>query len=204
MRFVRKRKMTIYWKNLDFLEVFMKSTGTSVSIRKNVSDDWKTICEAVAATFRFSDEETKRLVNSKVARLIGVLPIIAGCEDAERTALAHLSIYLTAARGGKAWFNHRKSDDADIYSRLRLGASFIGGDKKIIERGMDLLAMVMLSGYNRDKAMDLEAGKYNPLNDGAWNFEQLSTRLQNKLEATPCLKLDAVMTPEESILSIWT
>jgi len=181
----------------------MKDTGTLVSIRKNVSVDWKTTYEAIADTFRFSDEETKHLANSKVAMLIGMLPVIAECEDAERTALSHLAIYLTAAGGGKAWFNHRKSDNADINSRLRLGMSFIGGDKKIIERGMDLLAMVMLSGYNRDKAMDLESGKYNPLNDGSWNFEQLSTRLQSKLEKTPCPKLDVIMTPEESILSTW-
>lgn len=181
----------------------MKNTGTAVSIRKNVSNDWKTMYEAIAATFRFSDEETSHLANSKVARLIGELPFIAGCEDAERTALAHLSIYLIAARGGKVWFNHQKSDNKDIYSRLGLGMSFIGGDKKIIERGIDLLAMVMLSGYNRDRVRDLEAGKYNPLNDGSWNFEQLSAQLRKKLESTSCSKLDAILTPEESTLSVW-
>lgn len=186
------------------MEVYMKSTGTSVSIRKNVADDWKAMYEAVAATFRFSDEEREHLANSKVARLIGELPIIAGCEDAERTALAHLSIYLTAAKGGKEWFNHRKSDNIDVYSRLRHGMSFIGGDEKIIERGMDLLAMVMLSGYNRDKVTDMKAGKYNPLNDGAWNFEQLSAKLRKKLELTPCPKLDAILSPKESTLYIWT
>jgi len=181
----------------------MKSTGTSVSFRKNATDDWKTMYEAIAITFRLSEEETKHLAASKIARLIGELPLIAGCKDAERTALAHLSIYLTAARGGKSWFNHQKSDNSDINSRLKLGMSFIGGDEKIIGRGMDLLAMVMLSGYNRDRAKDLKAGKYNPLNDEAWNYEQLSTQLRKKLEANPSSKLDAILTPEESILSTW-
>jgi len=177
----------------------MKNAGTSVFIQKTAQGDWKTIYGAIALTFRLTEEETDHLANNKVARLIGSLPLIAGCEDAERTALAHLAIYLTAASGGKAWFNHRLSDNGDITSRLALGMTFTGGDKKIIERGMDLLAMVMLYGYNRD-----EAGKYNPLNDGSWNFEQLSTQLRKKLDLAPCPRLDAILTPGESNLYTWT
>ena len=176
----------------------------SFSVRPEVSTIWTRLTNQIDKTFRFTPEEFDRFTNNKVARLIGELPFIAGCEDAERTALAHLAIYITAIRGGRAIFDHTKDDNSDPLARLRLGMSFKGGSPDIINHGMHLLALVMLEGYKRDQGKDRLSGEYNPLNDGSWDYEAMKEKITSVCLQNPCGKIDEIISMEDSILVIWT
>ncbi len=152
------------------------------------------VFSAVIDTFRFTDEEREALASNQVAQLIAAIPYVANCEDAKRTALAHLAIYFTDIRGGDAIFEHTKNDNISVYTRLRLISTFKGGDEKIIHHGMTHLAICMLDGYKRSELKDAESGAYNPLNDGSWNYEILREGLVNDIIENPCRSLDELMS----------
>lgn len=167
------------------------------------SSHWAQLSAAIVESFRLSADEAKRLSESKIARLIAELPFIAGCDECERTALAHLSVYLMASKGGKPWFNHAKSDNISPLARLRLGTSFVGGNKGIIDRGMNILALAMLSDYDRDRDTDRAAGKYNPLSAGDWDFGSLKAELRAKLASNPSEEMDQIITEDQIVNSSW-
>jgi len=179
----------------------MKNVGFSTkecahvefAVKVNLEKCFDEVFGAVAQTFRFTAKEQEWISNSEVARLIAAIPFVAGCEDAKRTSLAHIAIYLTDLRGGDAIFSHTKEDNASIYSRLRLISSFKGGNEAVIHHGMTLLALVMLEGYAHSKDYDAEHTQYNPLNDGAWNYEEVKHSLTSDIMENPCDELDAIM-----------
>lgn len=177
------------------------STGSSCSTDTSIIVDQ--LIDCIADSYRMTEEERTHIQSSQTARLIAALPFLAGCKEAHRTALAHLSLYVLAERGAEDIFNHCPEDDADIRARLRLGMQFVGGDAAIINRGMDLLCLQMLCGYERDRIQDRDAGVYNPLNSGAWKFEALKTELVSRIEATPCPRMDTYMSTIGTMGSFW-
>ncbi len=179
------------------------ATGNFTSAPAQMTDRADEMITLAAASFRFSVEEKSKFSTLKTARLIAALPFLAECEDAERTALAHLSMYILAARDGRAIFDHKPSDDADLFSRLRLGMSFKGGNQSVLKRGMDLLALQMLSGYNRDRSKDAASGEYNPLNSGSWDFNALSGKLQTELQINLHPSMDAYMSMAGALGIYW-
>ena len=154
---------------------------------------WVEISDRVARAFRMSEEERARFESSKVAQLIAALPYLAGCEDADRTAVAHLGAYLLSIKETKPYFHARPEDDASPLERLWLGANFKGGDRAIIERGLCLLALNMVSDYKRDLEEDARLGKYNPIASGAWNFEAVVEELQWKVVKVHCEEMDEIL-----------
>jgi hypothetical protein len=129
---------------------------------------WERLCESVAETFRFTGQEQAAFVGNRTAQLIAAIPFVAGCEEPERTALAHLAVYMTELHGGgKLIGDHTLTDNASLFTRLRLLSSFKGGNPNIIKHGMTQLALVMLAGYERSREEDLRRRVYNPLNDGS-------------------------------------
>jgi len=139
---------------------------------------WKRLAGLTAEATRMSENETLRFADNKVARLVGLLPFLAGCEEAERTALAHLAVWVVANRGGaRATFDHRPADDRGPLARLAAISHFEGGDKAIVAAGLRRLALAMVSGYQKDREVDRALGAYNPLNSGVWNFEALVQEL---------------------------
>ena len=76
----------------------MKNAGTK-SVIQNSCQNWPSICANTAKTFRLTFDEQESLFRNKIARLIAMIPYIAKCDEAERTALAHIAIYITALRG---------------------------------------------------------------------------------------------------------
>jgi len=181
----------------------MKNAGTK-SILQNPCQRWPIICANTAKTFRLTFDEQDCLSRNKVARLIAMIPYIAKCDEAERTALAHIAVYITALRGGKNAFSHGPTDNADILERLRLGTSFKGGNPQVINRGMNLLALVMLCGYERDKEKDIVSGNYNPLNEGIWDFETMKQTLLDKIARSPSIELEAIFSIEDGLESSWS
>ncbi len=155
---------------------------------------------AVIDTFRFTDEEKEDFLGNEVAQLVAAIPFVAGCEDAKRTALAHLAIYITELRGGAIIFDHCEVDNNSVYTRLRLISSFKGGDEKIIHHGMSILALIMLEGYRDSTQKDRLNGIYNPLNEGAWDYNILLANLKNDIEEHPCIALDMLVFNEKELI----
>jgi hypothetical protein len=164
---------------------------------------WNSLASSVSDTFRLTAEERKSFEACKTARLIGTLPYLAACEEAERTALTHLSVYVTAIRGGRAAFDHCERDNTDVLARLQHLMHFRGGDPTAIEHGMNLLALTMLGGYHRDRQKDAASGEYNPLNAGHWNYEELASELSSRIEKNSHATLANLMTPEEALRNLW-
>ncbi len=168
-----------------------------------VEELWLELAGDLAAAFRMDAAEAEALRVNRIARLVAALPFLAGCEDAGRTAVAHLGTYLLSVRDTKRWFCATPEDGSSIMERLRLGASFKGGDKDVIERGMSLLALNMLSDYKRDLAEDAALGKYNPLAAGDFSFEETVESLEWAIAKRPCDEMDEIISPGEMPLSYW-
>jgi hypothetical protein len=178
---------------------------TQRPISPSAKADWLHLVDKIAATFRLTGDERKALESNPVARLIGELPYIAGCDEAERTALAHLTVYWLAAHGGRTAFDHSESDNGDPLTRLRLIGSFKGGDQAILAEGMRRLALVQLNGYHRDRAKDQQTGDYNPLNAGAWDYDAEYAKLTTagKPAAAMSAALDAILPLDETVQGTW-
>ncbi|MDR1399714.1 MAG: hypothetical protein LBJ41_07330 [Treponema sp.] len=154
---------------------------------------WERLCDCVAETFCFSAQERADFARNRTAKLIAAIPFAARCEEAERTALAHLAIYMTELRGGRSIGDHTLEDNTSPFARLRLLSSFKGGNQEIIGHGMSQLALVMLAGYERSQEEDCRRHQYNPLNAGAWDAEALRQELTKRVHAKPCEALDSIL-----------
>jgi hypothetical protein len=164
---------------------------------------WSKLITAVADTFRFTADETKSFSSSPTAKLIASIPFIAGCDEAERTAIAHLSVYIAAIRGGRAAFDHGKDDNGEIDARLRLISSFKGGNEKSIAHGKALLSLIMASGYQRDRSKDAASGEYNPLNAGAWDYAAITSKLEAEIKASYNEDIGQILSAENAYRTIW-
>ncbi len=99
--------------------------------------------------------------------------------------------------------NCQPADNDYLLKRLEMINNFIGGDKEIIERGMSLIALNMISDYARDIEEDRIFCKYNPVGDGVIDFEEEKQRLIEKIESVECPEMDAIMNIDESIQAYW-
>jgi hypothetical protein len=165
---------------------------------------WAEISGCVAEAFRMTVEEKERFAGGRIAKLIAAIPFLAGCEDAERTAVAHLGTYLLSTRETKRYFNARPEDGVSVLERLRLGSNFMGGDGKIIEKGLCLLALNMVSDYKRDIEEDARLGKYNPIAARAWDFESTVEELEYKIVSVTCEEMDDIAPIVEIPLDWWS
>ena len=155
---------------------------------------WNEIATAVAGAFRLTAGEHERLHASPVAKLIAAIPFLAQCDDAERTAVAHLGTYLLSVRETKRYFCATAADDTSVLERLRLISAFKGGDPAIIDRGMCLLALEMVSDYRRDAEEDVFRGKHNPISSGDWDHDEVVADLTRRIEAVESPEMDAIMS----------
>ena len=153
---------------------------------------WEEISDRVAEAFRMNVEERPWFTTGRIAKLIAAIPFLAGCEDAERTAVAHLGTYLLSTRETKGYFNTQAEDKISVFERLRLISNFKGGDSRIIEKGLCLLALNMVADYKRDIEEDALLGKYNPIASGAWNFEDTVVDLEYKIISIECEEMDRI------------
>jgi len=169
-------------------------TRALVEERTGTAYEWNRTARLVADAFRFTPDETERLLANPIARLIGSLPFIVGAEDPDRTAVVNLSAFVMSCRA-ESVADPRPSDDAYVTRRLELLGNFIGGDPDLIRRGMNLIALWMLEDYRRDTAEDLIAGKYNPVGAGVWDYTEEKERLIREIEEVACPEMDEVIQP---------
>ena len=164
---------------------------------------WDEIARQTADAFAMTATQRERFSRNRIARLIASIPFLAGCEQPHRTALSHLATYIVSCRV-KGIANPTPDDDHDIMARLALIANFIGGDRRVIDRGMALLALNMVSDYKRDIVEDLAAGKHNPVASGAFDFETESARLHKTIVATECPEMDEILDAEDAPQQYWS
>lgn len=146
---------------------------------------WDYLIEETVKVFRLTKTESERLKNSVTAKIIATIPFEAKCKEPERTAVAHLCLYVAELQGFQKYCAHNVSDDDDIFNRLAFISTFEGGNKEIIHHGMNILALIMLEGYKKSAQKDSTRNVYNPLNSGKWDYQQIKNRLLweiNKIE----------------------
>ncbi len=165
---------------------------------------WGEICDAVSKAFRLTAEEQSALQKKEVAKLIAAIPFLAECEDAERTSVAHLGTYLLSVRETKKYFNATENDSETVFERLRLISNFKGGNQAIIERGMNLLALNMVSDYRRDAEEDVFLRKYNPVSAGDFDYPTTIDELKERIREVPCPEMDKIMTLSVAPLVWWS
>lgn len=163
--------------------------------------DWGSLVECLVSIL---GPGARAYSGKRVARLVAAVPYLAGSEDPDRFALANL-LTLYAATVARAVFDHRLSDDADLYRRLATFRCGPKSDERIVGYGVNLLALIMISDYLKDAADDEAAGKYNPFNSGAWDAESAKSGLLADLEADyeSAALFDPYMTPTEAVNEWW-
>lgn len=167
-------------------------------------ETWTRLTGLIAEAFRMDGSERVRLAGSRAARITGALPYLAGCRNPERTALSHLAAFVLACRGGsRKVFDHGPADDAEPLARLEPIGRFPGGDPAVIRKGMALLGLLMLGGYERDREKDAARGEYNPLNSGAWKAGEVRARLAAEAASAKVPELDAILTADEAVRGFW-
>ncbi|HUX42475.1 MAG TPA: hypothetical protein VMV83_15005 [Rectinemataceae bacterium] len=181
----------------------LESVKTELGTKLFPDATWLAISDDIALAFRMSAAEKEALGRNKIARLVASLPYLAGCEDAGRTAVAHLGTYLLSTRETKHWFDATARDSVSVLERLWLGADFRGGDEKIIRRGLNLLALNMIADYKRDIDEDAASGKYNPLAAGDFDFKETVEDLEWSIISTPCPEMDEIVSLAEIPMSFW-
>ena len=168
-------------------------TKSAALSTKEFSKVWDTISDDLAAAFRMPEEEKMRFKDKDIAKLIAAIPFLAGCEDAERTAVSHVGIYVLSNRETKLYYNAHFSDNESVFERLRLISSFKGGNPDIIKKGMALIALTMLNDYKRDVYIDETLGKYNPVADNEFDYEGLKKDLETRIRSVKCFEMDEIL-----------
>ena len=179
---------------------FMSNTNLAEKIVENNFPEWDYLAKETARVFELSKKETENLYNSNTAKIIAAIPFVAKCREPERTAIAHLCIYEAEIKGFQKYYAHLPCDDDDLYNRLAFISTFEGGNQAIINHGMNILAYIMIEGYNRSKEKDLKDGIYNPIANGQWDYKKLKKELQNKINEIECPELDKYFVP---IKAVW-
>jgi hypothetical protein len=155
--------------------------------------EWKRLAAIIAAAFGFDKEKAARFLASPTAKLVGALPFLAGCREPERTAVAHLGTLVLASHPtAKDIFDHNEGDDYDSLARLAPISHFEGGDPAVINRGMKLLASMMIRGYKKDLASDKQAGLYNPLVAKKWDASAKLSALSSAVSASANDEMDQI------------
>lgn len=178
----------------------MINTNLAKKLENTVFEEWEYLTEETSRVFSLTGKEEELLYNSNTAKIIAAIPFVAGCNEPERTAIAHLCIYEAEIKGFQKYFAHLPSDDDNIFNRLAFISTFDGGNPAIIQHGMNILAYIMIEGYNRSKEKDLKNGIYNPIANGKWDYKTLKARLLKKIKEIECPDLDRYFLP---ITSDW-
>lgn len=161
--------------------MYQTSLAYKYETEELLNPNWEYYVTEISKVFRFTPEEIKWFTKCKTAQLIATIPFVANCIEPERTAIAHLCIYIAEIKGFQEFYNHQASDDSDIYNRLAFISTFEGGNKLIIEEGMNLLALIMIEGYYRTKESDKKNNIYNPFVSKTWNYQEIKSHLLQKL-----------------------
>jgi len=163
---------------------------------------WNHLVNVISSAFRLTEKERIILYKSRIARLIAAIPYIADCEDKERTAVSHLGTYILTIRTNNI-FDCKPSDTKSMFQRIRMINNFIGGDLEVVNRGLNLLILNIISDYARDIDEDIKLGKYNPITAGVWCLKEEKRDIIKKIKAVKCRYMDEVMSVDQAQIDWW-
>lgn len=168
------------------------------------NEQWENVLSRAGAVLNFGIEKKEQLKNSKMAKLIAATPYLAGCNKTIETSFSHLLIYLMSFdESAKDIYFHKPEDDSDIYSRLFPISNFSGGKTEVLECCRDLMTLCMLSNYKKDIEEDIKIGKYNPINDGKWDYKAISSNLIKNINKTISPEIAEIYTIETALKAYW-
>lgn len=156
--------------------------------------EWDYFISEITKVFNLSDIEIKRLSNSTTAKLIAAIPFAAHCYEPERTAIAHLCLYIAEIKGFQKYCSHQYSDNITVFNRLSFISTFEKGNEKTIEHGMNMLAYIMIEGYHKSMQYDKKNNIYNPFVDKSWNYKQLKKTITKTINSYSNELLDTIFT----------
>ena len=163
--------------------------------------EWNYLVDEVSKVFKFDEEEKYQFENSNTARIIATIPFEANCNEPERTAIAHLCLYVAEKRGFQKYCSHLPSDDSDFFNRLAFISTFDGGNREIINHGMNILALIMLEGYKISSKQDRNNNVYNPILSGVWNYQSIKNKLLWEINKIEVPNFDWIFT--STPLNLW-
>ncbi|MCF7940018.1 MAG: hypothetical protein K9M84_00255 [Spirochaetia bacterium] len=171
--------------------------------REELDQAFTAVLTAVGEACSSTDEQLLRLRANETARLITLIPFLAGSDTPERDGASNLASYLlSTAPATKSYYLHTPFDDDQVSHRLIQALTISSGDQAVCSAGGALLALNMLTDYQRDSTADTLAGKYNPVASGIWDFELLQAALLAVFE--PFRDLYAVIIdPDSYITTYW-
>jgi hypothetical protein len=165
--------------------------------------NWSAITDLVAREFGLNERDLQALRSKEIARLIGAIPFLAGCDDPAALAIDNLRHYVMSCGIGKELYAATEENSADVFGRLD-PARYQGGDEAIIRRGMSIVALNMLADYNRDVELDRSLGKYNPIGAGDWNYEEKLDELLANIRAVDCPDMDEIADVHTIVNATWS
>jgi|GEM_PF-453206 len=161
-------------------------------------DVWSDLLGRISTVFRLDGDRRTGLESNTVFRLVAALPYLAGCDEPARTALSHMATFLLAADDAtRDVYAHGFRDSSDLQHRLEPISHFLGGDERLIRRGMRLLTLAMIADHVHDEQADRDDGKFNPVGAGHWDAEELMGRIRLELADIPCPEMDAILDPDQ-------
>lgn len=167
-------------------------------------EEWSILAGRAGAVLNYGIAEKEWLKTSRMARLIAATPFLAGCDKAEETAFSHLILYLISLHeSAREIYLHRPADDKDVYTRLFPVSNFLRGDASVLQCCLDLMALTMLANYHQDAEEDRRLGKYNPLNEGKWNYKTESEQLIRSINAHSTPEIAEIYTVEDALKGFW-
>jgi len=173
------------------------------SIENSLNIYWEDLAFKICKSFSFTEEESCNFLSNKVAKLIGCLPKIAETKTPERDGCSNLAVYIMSIRDTKQIYNHQAHDDTDVFARLQDIMNFNGGAQDILQKGMTLLALMMVNDYKRDVDSDILDGKYNPVASGAWDFNLIRAQLIAEYEKNDIQEIDNILLLSETAVLFW-
>ena len=175
-------------------------------IAKDLKEDliWNEQCDEVLNLLPSYRQFEERIRRNVIARLIARLPYLAGTERPERDGVNNLVIFVLSSYGDtRKVFRHAPGDDVSVFERLKPIMNFTGGNDKILTRGMNIIALVLVHDYHRDMDEDLLTGHYNPLNSGRWDYDEIRKELEDQIRAVPCKQMDRILDLETIPTVVW-
>ncbi|MCQ2583584.1 MAG: hypothetical protein MJ160_06730 [Treponema sp.] len=163
--------------------------------------EWNYFVAEISKVFSFTQKEKKQFENSPTAKIIATIPFEANCSEPERTAIAHLCLYVVEKKGFQKYCSHLSSDDSDIFNRLAFISTFEGGNKEIIDHGMNVLALIMLEGYKTTLKTDKKNNIYNPILSGSWDYKSIKNKILWEINKIEVPNIDWIYTSIP--LNIW-
>lgn len=183
----------------------MKTTQAPKGYQINMHPMAASAITAAASLFNFERSEQDRFTNHPLVQLIANLPFLAKTQNPLRDATQNLIAYIAASLKGPVHriFDHSRIDDAHLLSRLSPIMNFSGGDLGIIRKGMYLLALNLLTGYQRDLDKDRMSGEYNPILSGAWKYQEKVEECLQAITATLSPEIDGILNIKTAAAVWW-